>query len=131
MRLVLLTLLLLASTSLLAETDPRLSQLETAFNRVQQEQQSMYQQFLMAQELRRNELQEQSTTALRGYSVMGADNTRPLDYDENVRLQRERQERLQRYERDISQSYARYLELGYQKKVLLDQIIELSQPPRR
>ena len=133
MRYLLLILLLGMSSAAFAQPDPRLASLEAALNRVQLEQQSVYQQFLMAQELRRNELQEQqqAPSSVRGYSVMGMEANRPLDYDENLRLQRERQERLLRYERDIHQAYSRYLELGQQKKGLLDQIMELAQPARR
>lgn len=122
---VLATIALLAPAAGQAQPDPRLAALEAAFNRVQAEQQSVYQQFQMAQELRRNELREPNPNDSRNYS-MGADAPRPVDYDANQKLLRERQERLQRYERDINQSYARYQELGVQKKALLDQIIELS-----
>lgn len=132
---LLLILSLLTASPALAQTqalpDPRLTALEAALNRVQLEQQSVYQQFLMAQELRRNELQEQSTPVVTQSYPIGRDNLRPIDYDENVRLQKERAERLQRYDRDIAKAYARHQELGQQKKALLDQIMELSQQPRR
>ena len=128
MKHLLLVFLLLIHGWVRAETDPSLARLEAAFNRVHQEQQATYQQFLMAQELRRNELQETSLPAtVQGYSAMGIENSmRPIDYDENQRLQRERQTRLQRYDREISQSYARFLELGTQKKALLEQIKALE-----
>lgn len=132
---LLLILSLLTASPALAQTqalpDPRLIALEAALNRVQLEQQSVYQQFLMAQELRRNELQEQSMPVVTQSYPIGRDNLRPIDYDENVRLQKERAERLQRYDRDIAKAYARHQELGQQKKALLDQIMELSQQPRR
>ena len=76
MKLIIFALILLSSSltaSALAQTalgpypktpypapDPRVAQLETALNQVQQEQQALYQQFQMAQELRRNEIQESS-----------------------------------------------------------------------
>ena len=40
------------------KVDPRITQLEMALNHVSQEQQSVYQQFQMLQELRRNEMQD-------------------------------------------------------------------------
>ena len=40
------------------KVDPRVMQLEMALNHVSQEQQSVYQQFQMLQELRRNETQD-------------------------------------------------------------------------
>lgn len=124
----LLPFLFSAGLALAAEPDPRLAGLEAAFNRVHQEQQSLYQQFQMTQELRRMALQE-APGFVQGSYGMGVDvtTTRGLDYDDNVRRQREREERLQRYERDISQAYARYLELGEQKRTLLEQIVSVAQ----
>lgn len=129
MRLLLL-ILFLFSAQAFAETDPRLVELEIAYNRLHQEQQSLYQQFQMTQELRRMALQE-NPAYVPGASGVGMESTPGLDYEENVRRQRERQERLQGYERDIAQTYARYLELGAQKRRLLDQIIGLAQPANR
>jgi len=121
--------LLLVSTLALAEPDPRLVRLEAAYNRAHQEQQAMYQQFQMIQELRRNELQQMDALPGGGRGMPAVNAGKLIDYDENVRQERARQERLQRYEREIAQSYARFLELGQQKKALLDQINAL--PPAR
>ena len=131
MKAALLILLLIGSGWAFADQDPQVQRLETAINQLQQEQQSVYQQFLMSQELRRNELQNNRTSSAGGYSTMGPDSSRAIDYDENLRLQREQQDRLQRYDRDVSQAYSRFLELGAQKKALLDQLMELSQPGKR
>lgn len=131
MKSVLLIVFLLTSGWALAEQDSRLVQLAAAYDRLQLEQQAAYQQFQMTQELRRNELQDSAPITLQNYSVMGQDSMRSLDYDENIRKQRERQERLQRYDREISQAYSRFMELGYRKKALLDQIMELTQPAQR
>lgn len=133
MKALLLILLLLASGSALADADPRLTQLAAAYNRLHQEQLAVYQQFQMIQELRRNELDEPVPSVIRNYSTTGMDNARSLDYDETVRQQQARQERLQRYDHEISQAYARYLELGNQKKALLNRIseLELAQPANR
>lgn len=131
MKSVLLALLLLVSGAAFAEADPRLVQLDAAYNRLQQEQQATYQQFLMAQELLRNEQNDIAAGAARGYGAMAIEAGRAVDYDENVRQQREREQRLQRYRADIDQAYVRYLELGNQKRALLEQITQLAQPPRR
>lgn len=114
--------------------DDRLARLEAAYNRIQLEQQSVFQQFQMAQELRRNELQEAQPPAAISRYPQGTGGSQVLDYDENVRRQQARQERLLRYEQEISRAYRRYLELGDQKKALLDQIQALQPPqpaPRR
>lgn len=130
MKILSLILLLLVWASAVAEADPRLVRLEAAYNRAHQEQQAMYQQFQMIQELRRNELQQMDALPGSGRAGMPSANAgKSLDYDENVRQERARHERLQRYEREIAQSYARFLELGQQKKALLDQINAL--PPAR
>jgi hypothetical protein len=129
-RLILFLILLpISSWWVNADSDPRFVQLVAAVNQLQLEQQSLYQQFLMTQELRRNAFQDIAPTITEGYSALGLDGSRSLSYDENVRLQRERVERLKRYDNDLSQVYSRFLELGDQKKALLDQIIELTQSP--
>lgn len=128
---LLLILALLTTIPALAQPNPRLTALETVLNRVQLEQQSVYQQFLMAQELRRNEMQEQSAPMVTQSYPMGMERSSLVNYDENLRLQKERGERLRRYDSDIARAYARHQELGEQKKALLDQIMELSQQPKR
>ncbi|MCG2578688.1 hypothetical protein LZ012_16945 [Dechloromonas sp. XY25] len=130
MKILFLIFALLSCGWAAAETeDNRLDQLEAAYNRVQQEQQAVFQQFQMTQELRRNELEPPPPpgTGTRRYSALG-DDSRALDYDENVRLQQARQDRLQRYDKEISRAYTRYLELANQKKALLDQMQTLGQP---
>lgn len=108
--------------------DPRLERLEAAYNRLQQEQQSRFQQFQMLQELRRNELQDASAPAgTRAYSATGMD-SRIVDYDDNARQQQQRQERLQRYDQEMDLAYRRYIDLDNQKKALLDQMLDLQQP---
>lgn len=143
MKAIILTLFLLSSSlagSALAQTapsadpqpDPRIAQLETVLNRVQQEQQSVYQQFQMTQELRRNEIQEGHPLIVQGSAGMGGvRDAPPTNYDDNIRLQRERQERIQQYTRDLNDLYSRYSELGERKRSLLDQLMELTKAPVR
>ena len=116
--------------------NPRVVELEMALNQVQQEQQAVYQQFQMTQELRRNDIQENFPQAIQApnstmqpYASGGLKDNPPLSYDDNVRLQRERQERIEQYTRDLKRYYARYAELGEQKRALLDQLIELTRAP--
>ena len=123
----------------LPKQDPRIAQLEMALNQVQQEQQAVYQQFQMTQELRRNDIQENfpqsiqtpNSTMQAPYAMGGLKDNPPLSYDDNVRLQRERQERIEQYTRDLKRFYARYAEFGEQKRVLLDQLMELTREPVR
>lgn len=125
MRRILPLILLCGAGAAMADTDPRMLELETSYNRVQMEQQAVYQQFQMIQEMRRNELQAQSTLT-RPYGAMSAG---IVDYDENQRQLRERDERLQRYERDMSQAYARYLRLSDEKRLLLDRMNDAAAAP--
>jgi hypothetical protein len=125
----LLSILLLSGAACaFAESNPRLLELQTEYNQVHQEQQSMYQQFEMVQELRRNELRERIPPAIQGYSALGTnpDGEVSIDFNENARRQHEKQERLQAYDREISQTHARYMELAARKKALLDEINALA-----
>lgn len=114
--------------------NPRVVELEMALNQVQQEQQAVYQQFQMTQELRRNDLQENYPQAIQTpnstmqapYATGGLKDNPPQSYDDNVRMMRERQERIEQYTRDLKKFHARYAELGEQKRVLLEQLMELT-----
>ena len=105
------------------KVDPRITQLEMALNHVSQEQQSVYQQFQMLQELRRNEIQDSNPLV---QEMGGVKDMPPISYDESIALQRERKERFNQHTRDLDRLYARYAELGEQKKVILDQLRELA-----
>jgi hypothetical protein len=148
MRRVILSLFLLISNlsgSALAQTapgadpkathaapDPQVARLEAILNQVNLEQQAVYQQFQMTQELRRNEIQMMqipSTMAQAPYAMGGLKDNPPPSYDDNVRLLRERQERIQQYTQDLNRLYAHYAELGEQKKLVLDQLLELARTP--
>ena len=106
------------------KVDPRIAQLEMALSHVSQEQQSVYQQFQMLQELRRNETQDANMLVTQ--DMGGVKDMPPISYDDSIRLQRERKERFQQQSRDLDRLYARYAELGEQKKVILDQLRELA-----
>ena len=113
-----------AAPNMERKVDPRITQLEMALNHVSQEQQSVYQQFQMLQELRRNEMQDANMLVTQGMG--GVKDMPPISYDDSIRLQRERKERFQQQSRDLDRLYARYAELGEQKKVILDQLRELA-----
>lgn len=106
------------------EADPRIAQLEMALNHVSQEQQSVYQQFQMLQEMRRNEMQDINPLIMQ--DMGGVKDAPPMSYDDSIRVQRERKERFQQHTRELDRLYARYSELGEQKKAILDQLRELA-----
>jgi hypothetical protein len=111
------------------KVDPRIAQLEMALSHVSQEQQSVYQQFQMLQDLRRSEIQD--ITPLVTQDMGGVKDMPPITYDDSVRIQRERKERFQQHSRELDRLYARYSELGEQKKALLEQLRELAKETAR
>ena len=132
MRVVVLLLFLICSGWVQADAGSaaRLAQLQTALAQVQQEQQAVYQQFQMLQELRRSETQSAYQRDAQGAGVSSMQSLPPVDYDANIRQQRERQERIEQSSRDMNALYARYVELAAQRKTLLDQIFALATQPK-
>ncbi len=110
----------------------RIAQLEKMLEQVNREQQSVYQQFQMVQELRRNEIQESNPLVMQGPALMGGvKNAPPVNYDDNIRLQQERESRIRRYADDLDRLYARHSQLGEQKKSLIDELMALSKDSMR
>jgi hypothetical protein len=111
------------------KVDPRIAQLEMALSHVSQEQQSVYQQFQMLQDLRRSEIQD--ITPLVTQDMGGVKDMPPISYDDSVRIQRERKERFQQHSRELERLYARYSELGEQRKAILEQLREVAKETAR
>lgn len=129
-RIVFLLLLISAGVVFAADgSSSRLAQLETALNRVQQEQQAVYQQFLMVQELRRSDMESEYRPTAPLPPVSNMETLPSVNYDENVRQRHERLDRIERRSREMDSLYARYVELGRQRQTLLDQIVNLATQP--
>ena len=111
------------------KVDPRIAQLEMALNLVNQEQQSVYQQFQMLQEMRRSEVQNINPLVMQ--DMWGVKDMPPISYDESVRVQRERKDRIQQHARELDRLYARYSELGEQKNAILEQLREIAKETAR
>ena len=124
MKHLILFLLLTVSASGWANTDAQIRQLEKALLRVQQETQFTYQQFIMTQEMRRNEIQGISLPVLP--SEPGASVPIPL-YEDFVQQNQEKQARIQQYTADLDRLYLRYKELENEKILLVEKINELEQ----
>ncbi len=124
MKHLILFLLLTVSASGWANTDAQIRQLEKALLRVQQETQFTYQQFIMTQEMRRNEIQGTSLPVLP--SEPGASVPIPL-YEDFVQQNQEKQLRIQQYTADLDRLYLRYKELENEKILLVEKINELEQ----
>jgi chromosome segregation ATPase len=93
---------------------------EAALARITQEQQSIYQQFQMAQELRRSDERQMQPLPL--YGVPTSSNYEDIKRDEAARAQR-----VKDLQAEVDRLYARYRELQEQKKPLLEQLSALAQ----
>lgn len=126
MRTVLLFLLLAVSIPVCADTTAQIRQLEKTLVRIQQESQSTYQQFLMIQELRRNEISEAPLITL----PATPEKSIPIPkYEEFVQQRQEKQDRIRKYTVDLDRLYTRYKELEDEKQAILEQIKHLEQKP--
>jgi chromosome segregation ATPase len=105
-----------------SEIDAQVKRVEAALSRLQAEQQSVYQQFQMVQELRRQAMQQ-----ARQPEQVSRPSTSPQNYDDMVREQQAQQDREQRYQYEADRLYDRYRELEEQKKPLLERLNELAQ----
>ena len=109
-----------------AAGEAELLQLQAALTEIQQEQQALYQQFQMIQELRRTELDALNPPVVQNSPVYSMDSA-TSNYDDVTRIRREREERVQQYSEDLNRLYARYRELDDQKKALRTRMNELVQ----
>jgi hypothetical protein len=117
-----LMIALFAGPAWSAETiEQQIRYIEAAIGRINQEQQSLYQQFNMVQELRRN---DERQLALPGYTPPPS-----VNFDEVRRQEAERVQRIRDYQYELDRVYARYRELEDQKRELLQSLSSLAQQP--
>jgi hypothetical protein len=106
-------------------TDAEVRRLQGELAQIQQEQQSVYQNFQMTQDLRVLEMQDPHPGAVdpsnRGFERP------PQNYDDMVRAGRERDDRLQKDSDELKRLYSRFLELEEMKTTLRDRIRDLLQ----
>lgn len=132
MRYLILLLILIVSVTAVAQSEPAVTkdaeirQLEKTMARVSQESQATYQQFLMIQELRRNEMLESPDNIplnLTGKSI-------PVpSYEDLLRRRREKNERMEKYTTDLDRLYTRYKELEGEREAIFEKIKSLEQKP--
>ena len=130
MRYLILLLLFIVSMTVLAESvetkNAEIRQLEKTMARVSQESQATYQQFLMTQELRRDEMLQSPDNIplnLTGKSI-------PIpNYDDLIRRRQEKNERMEKYTADLDRLYARYKELESEREAIFEKIKSLEQKP--
>jgi hypothetical protein len=110
-----------------AATDAEIRQLQASIASLQQEQQSLYQQFQMTQELRRTETQDLNPGVVQNSPVYDI-NSPQTNYQDLERAKQDRLDRIQKYTQDLNGMYARYRALEDQKTALRARIDELMQP---
>lgn len=109
-----------------AETlQQQMLRVESALNRLSLEQQAVYQQFQMVQELRRNE----ERLALQRLPIYRIPTTAAPSLDDAQRDEQARVQRLNELQAEGDRLYARYRELEEQKRPLIDSLATLAQAP--
>ena len=128
MKWTLLLLILLNTSPALADpaTDAEFQRLESQLMRVQREQQSVYQQFQMTQQMRGTELMMQNPPVVQNSPDYGGNN-QPPNFDDVAREKADRDYRVKYYTDEMNRLYARYLELDAQKRMLQDRLDALAQ----
>ncbi|TXI19147.1 MAG: hypothetical protein E6Q62_04910 [Nitrosomonas sp.] len=120
---LIIVLSLVLSVNVLAQApetkNPEIIRLEQTMARVAQESQATYQQFLMTQELRRNEMLESPENIpidLTGKSI-------PIpNYEDLQRRRQEKKERMEKYKTDLDHLYTRYQELESERQAIYEKI---------
>src|SRR4051794_36524116 len=127
MRVLLFLIGLLASVAYAQPAvDAEIRQLQSQIYAVQQEQQSVFQQFQMLQSLRREEQQAANPTMSENTPVYSSDNP-PPNYDNIVRDKAARDTLIRQYTGDLNTLWSRYQSLEQQKQSLIARLRELTQ----
>jgi len=119
---LILVYLLLVSLPVFAspDTERQIYELEVTALHLQQEQQTIFQQFQMLQELRRHEIMEGGDAFISQRSP-ATDGEFPK-YEDMAKRQKERLDRMKRYTTDLNELYARYQEIESERRLLIDQL---------
>ena len=119
--LVYMVMLLQLSFAAAADNGTELDKLYSALNMLNQQQQAVYQQFQMVQEMRRG-----STPMLYGMPLPPQLNGQIVNYDAVVEAQKNAIQRAEDLYRQSEQLLARYYEIEEMKKPLQSKIYDLS-----
>ena len=107
-----------------SDKDTEILQLERTMTRLSQESQAAYQQFLMTQEMRRNELAMPADPM--PFNPTGKSIPVP-NYNDMIQRRKDKDERLQKYNQDLDQLYSRYKSLEMERDEILQKIKLLEQ----
>ena len=122
-RFVLMLALLLSSFAAIADDKEELQGLYSAVNALNQEQQAIFQQFKMLQELRRSNDRALSAAQLPQQYASGVPN-----YSDVVQNQTDTARHGEDLAQEADQLYARYGEIAARKSLLQQRILELTLP---
>jgi hypothetical protein len=120
---VALTVIVLGLSRAEAAADD-LKGLQDALNIVNQEQQAVYQQFQMLQELRRRDAEAARPPAV-GYQVGP-----PRNYEDVMAAQKAQAERDGRYSRQLDELYSRHRDLDRERRSIMESMQKLREAPR-
>ncbi|MXS79346.1 hypothetical protein ABF86_00850 [Nitrosomonas sp. GH22] len=121
MKLLFLGLLLISmSVFAAADNEKQILEMEAAVAQQQQEQQILFQQFQMLQELRRHEIAQDDQVAQTG-SDMIISGEAPK-YEDSAIQRKKRTERIRRYTDELNELYTRYQETENERRALIEQL---------
>ena len=127
--LLLLFLLYVGIASAQSDVATEVRDLQAQIATIQQEQQSVYQQFQMLQTLKKEEEAAANPQVIENSPVYSMDNP-PPNYEDVVRDKAARHDRIQQYGGELNTLFARYQELEQQKQPLIARLRELTTQPR-
>jgi type II secretory pathway pseudopilin PulG len=130
MRVLILLLCLVAMPAWAqSENDAEVVRLQAQLRGIEQEQQSVYQQFQMLQTFRHDEQLAAHPPVIENPPVYNNNmDTPPPNYDDIVKEKAAREQRIQQYTADLNNLYARHQLLEQQKQALLARLRQLTQP---
>lgn len=101
-------------------SETQILELEAAVMQQQQEQQTLFQQFQMLQELRRHEITQDNQTVPIGSDIVM--NGEVPKYEDMAKQRKERIERIRRYTDKLNELYTRYQEAENERRALIEQL---------
>lgn len=103
-----------------ADNEKQIPGLEAAILQQQQEQQILFQQFQMLQELRRHEIMKIDQVLPAGSDI--TTNGEAPGYEDLAKQRREQTDRIQRYTHELDELYTRYQEAENERRALIEQL---------
>ncbi len=113
-----LLLFLKSILAVAADNEKQLLELEAAIAQHQQEQQTLFQQFQMLQELRRHEVTQDDQVAPTGNGITFSGEA--PKYEDLAKYQEDRVEKIRHYTDKLNELYRRYQEIENERQALIE-----------